>query len=804
MSRALTTFCIVSLHLLASSLTVLASVSVSFPVHDYGPKVGVRDIPSFVIAQKGVRHELQPYYTIGLPGFPAPPDRTVRCTLVSGPAGATLSETGIIEWIPAESEIGKAETFLASFTAIEGGQEVFTTTKTFSTTVLAQIPQLLELAPITSYERNPIGWSRMIFSGFQPRDAERKLFRWSLINPPPSVYIDDEGGLHWPDYRGYARPEPYAFTIRIDYPTASGTVSDEIPYTHYILPQPATNNFTDLRTEIQPQAKAMLGYSIDATDQWLATGEPFPDSAWNTSSNPHSGRVRLFRKNSAGTYQESLTLQPSLSTGGQAFGASVSLSPATATQPIRLAVGAPEARRIKPSGESQVHVGYIYTYTCDASGEWQSEARLEPPLTSQLLHFGGCVSLQGDTLIASMDGIHSHGPNTGALAVYHHDGSSWTFSQMLQSPDPASGDYFSYPAQLSGDWIAAAANEDDDHGGNTGSVHLFEKIGAQYIHRQEIHAPTPEPESLFGERLEINGSWLFVSSFREDESRGAVHIYQLTAGQWHFHQTLTSPYATTGSSFGASLSLSGDTLAVSAPGYLFGPTTNDPDHYPWSGITLFHLRAGTWEWQRQVTDNPDGSPGPNTWGYAIEQLSPSLTAASIPDFRGYANGEYLPLAGRLFLHRWPDLLADPFTTALASLPPMDGQPASANDDSNHNGIPNLIEWMMGHDPSGPFDSWTSRVPESTRPFLRIPPSSQQIQFMVPALIRGLRYTPAIETSENLIDWTTVTDARWEPLEMIYFKKQGSNHLTYFHPVTIPSDTATTPTRRYFRLRAPYP
>lgn len=159
---------------------------------------------------------------------------------------------------------------------------------------------------------------------------------------------------------------------------------------------------------------------------------------------------------------------------------------------MRLAVGAPEASKIQPNRGIQVSVGYVYVYACDGNEAWTSEARLDPPFTLQSLHFGGWVSIEGDTLIASMDGADSAGANTGALAVYHYNGVTWGFSEMLQAPDPKWGDYFSYPAQVSGGWIAAAENEDDDHGANSGSVHLFEKAGSHFVHRPEIHAPQPE------------------------------------------------------------------------------------------------------------------------------------------------------------------------------------------------------------------------------------------------------------------------------------------------------------------------
>jgi len=791
-------FCLIGGPLAAASTRVMIGGGSGI----FAPKLYLAAPPSFVIAGMGIRHNLDPVYTTGfavLPGGEPTPVRTFQCTLESGPAGMTVTEGGLMEWIPGTEEtVGTAAVFSVRVGVIEAGVEILTGVGTFSLTVLATVPKLLEPQLIVDYERQPIGWSNMIFSGFQPADQDRKLFRWSLIDPPPGVYMDDSGGLHWPDDRGFARAEPYAFRVRIDYETASGGVSDEVTYRRRVLPRAATNNYGELRTlEMPSQAYGMLGFSAAGGDGWLVAGEPFPDFVAGGSGN--LGRVRLWKAGAGGGYAEFQTIQPEFGLRGEAFGASVSLSEKDGSHPTRLAVGAPEATRISANGSTQTNVGYVYVYACGEDGTWSREARLDPPVVRQSLLFGGWVSIQGDTLIASMEGMDTAGMNSGALAVFRYQDSGWAFSQMLEAPEPAWGDYFSYPAAVSGGWIAAAANEDDDHGNNAGAVHVFGTDGAEFVHRQTLHAPVPEAGALFGERLMIRGPWLFVSSFREQANRGAVHVYLLNGGIWSFHQTLEAPFATAGSAFGVGLSGFGDVLAVSAPAYLLGSPEIDGSLYPWSGITLFRLEGDSWNWSQQVTECPDGSSGSKTWGYSLVQLSPEATVAAMPDHQPQVDGQDRPLAGRLFLHRWPGLLADPFAGVLASLPDFQGEPAKANGDSNGNGVPNIIDWMMGQDPGAGPDYWTARVPLSKKPFVRFDAGTGGMRFMIPQLQPGLSHRMVVETSENLVDWQPAADARWESLETVYFPlADGSRALTYFHPVFVPSDGGSSASR-FLRL-----
>jgi hypothetical protein len=170
-----------------------STVTIGSGPFDFSPKVHLAAPPSFVIAGKGVRHAFNPFYTSGIPGLPGGEPTAVRtflCILESEPAGMTMTESGMLVWIPGIDEAGSLAMFSIRVRVIEAGVEIFTGTTTFHLSVLAAIPQLLEPERIIGYEREPVGWSNMIFSGFQPTDQDRKLFRWSLIDPPPGVYMD--------------------------------------------------------------------------------------------------------------------------------------------------------------------------------------------------------------------------------------------------------------------------------------------------------------------------------------------------------------------------------------------------------------------------------------------------------------------------------------------------------------------------------------------------------------------------------------------------------------------------------------
>lgn len=760
------------------------------------PSFGVAEPPSFVIAEMGVRHELKPsYFTISDWINPESAlGRTYKCTLISGPEGLLLSEEGILEWNPESGEIGNSGDLEVRVQVIKDALSIFEWTEPLTLQVLAGLPELAEIPFQVSYERRPIGWSLSRFSGYQPTDNDKELFEWSLINPPAGVFIDSLGGIHWHDERGYSRTEPYTFKIKFNYKTPNGWLQDEVTYQRRILPQPATNNYGELRTfNLQPTESGMLGFSLVAADGWIVAGEPFPNS-----TNP--GRVRLWKWNDQNdTWSDTVAFQSDVVIQGDAFGASLSISPRTPTKALKLAIGAPDSAQIGSYGETKVSVGAVHLYTANPNNTWSKEVTIPAPLAQQSLDFGNSVSIAGQTLVAGMPGRNIPGYDAGALAVYRHDGSQWLWSQTLQAKIPAWGDRFGEAAFLEEGWVAAAAPGDDQMADNAGVVHLFWEEDGVFIHQQQFHSPNPNADDRFGERLLMSGAWLFVSSYREEENRGAVHVYHRAGGLWSFQQSLISPYAEAGSAFGMAMSISHDVLAVSAPGYRFDHPDFNADDYPWKGITLFRRSGETWEWERQVTESPDGSPDRHTWGYALAQIGANRTVTSIPDLSPSVNGVEKNQAGRLFLHRWPELIGDPFLEALARLPPINGRAAEADDDSNHDGIPNIIEWMMGSDPGASPTSWESAVPASRKPFVRRNALTGAWEFMIPQLVQGLNQTPFVEISNNLSDWSPVGDARWGALEDVYFPgKDGSSYHTYFHPVTIPPNAEGEPVNQFYR------
>ena len=84
-----------------------------------------------------------------------------------------------------------------------------------------------------------------------------------------------------------------------------------------------------------------------------------------------------------------------------------------------------------------------------------------------------------------------------------------------------------------------------------------------------LAASDAAPSDQFGHSISSDGNWVAISAparFEPGFSRGAVYLFERVGGALVERQKLQRPPAGGGESFGYSVSLDGDRLAVGAPG----------------------------------------------------------------------------------------------------------------------------------------------------------------------------------------------------------------------------------------------
>lgn len=116
--------------------------------------------------------------------------------------------------------------------------------------------------------------------------------------------------------------------------------------------------------------------------------------------------------------------------------------------------------------------GSAYVFT-GAGALWNERAKLLADGGSVNGQFGGTVDLEGDVALIGAGNEDNVDPGTGAAYLFVRQAGVWVQQEKLVAPDGALSDNFATSVSLSGGTYAAGAQNDDDHGNNSGSAYVF-------------------------------------------------------------------------------------------------------------------------------------------------------------------------------------------------------------------------------------------------------------------------------------------------------------------------------------------
>lgn len=316
------------------------------------------------------------------------------------------------------------------------------------------------------------------------------------------------------------------------------------------------------------------------------------------------------------------------------FGGSVALSGDT------LVVGAPQedsnATGIdgNQADDSAPDSGAVYVFVRNG-GAWSQQAYLKASNAQPGDVFGGDLSLAGDTLVVGAQ----LAAGTGAAYVFTRSGGVWSQQAILSASNAGAGDRFGRAVAISGETIAIGAygeasnavgvggNQNDNSAPNSGAVYVFTRAANVWSQQAYIKASNTQATDFFGIAISLSNNTLAVTAYNEDSNAtgvggnqgnnsaldaGAAYVFTRTGTVWSQQAYLKASNAEGMDLFGASVSLSGDTLAVGAryeasisPGINGDQTDNTASGI--GAVYVFTRAATVWSQQAYVkSSNPQG------------------------------------------------------------------------------------------------------------------------------------------------------------------------------------------------------
>jgi len=228
-------------------------------------------------------------------------------------------------------------------------------------------------------------------------------------------------------------------------------------------------------------------------------------------------------------------------------------------------------------------VGAAYVFGRDHGGpdNWGQVKKLMPSAPIGSIEGWGTPAIGGDTIAVGC--LHS----CGVVHVFdrdHNGTDTWGEVKKVTAFDAATFDRFGQSLAISEDTLVVGADGNDDACGanpncDSGSIYVFErnKDGADnWGHVKKKIAADDAERDWFGDSVAISGDTIAVGAPGDDSAcpldaecnSGAVYIFERDLGgldKWGQAMKLVAGDAEAGDSFGV-VSISGDTLLVGAAG----------------------------------------------------------------------------------------------------------------------------------------------------------------------------------------------------------------------------------------------
>ena len=369
-------------------------------------------------------------------------------------------------------------------------------------------------------------------------------------------------------------------------------------------------------------ASDQFGYSVALYGDTLAVGARDEDSSQITitngssasadNSNADSGAVYIYTR-SGTTWSQQAYIKAANSGAGDKFGSQICLYGDT----LAVAASSEDSNQTTitngatASGDnSRSDSGAVYIYTRSGTN-WSQQAYIKTVNSDSGDLFGFILSLSDNSLAVSTfdssnqttitNGATASADNSanssGAVFVYTRSGTTWSQQAFIKSANSESLDYFGHWVSISGDTLAAGAWKEDSNqtaitNGTTassdnsseysGAVYIYTRDGTDWSQQAYIKAANNDASDNFGEPVVLSGDTLVVGAQYEDSNQttitngttasddnsngdsGAVYVYKRKDAVWSQVTYLKAANNDGGDRFGHKVSLSGETLAISA------------------------------------------------------------------------------------------------------------------------------------------------------------------------------------------------------------------------------------------------
>ena len=277
----------------------------------------------------------------------------------------------------------------------------------------------------------------------------------------------------------------------------------------------------------------------------------------------------------------------------------------------RAIVGSPADTILGAPGQGSV---YVFERT---GSTWARVSRPYDASGAANDGFGSSVALSGDVLFVGSPGATDDGVASGAATPLVLDGATWTTGPRFGEGNAHASEYFGSAVAMSGATILVGAPyiNAQTRPGQSGGAYVFEATDTGWAQSAELIPPS-ELHYNAGAAVALDGDTAVISAQNDNigdpDDYGAVYVYRRDGDAWPIEQRI--PSGLLQSTFGTSLAVRGDLLAVGDVGSSVGDST---------GRVRTFTRTGT-VWSEQALIQPAESEASDEFGASVALSGNSL------------------------------------------------------------------------------------------------------------------------------------------------------------------------------------
>ena len=270
---------------------------------------------------------------------------------------------------------------------------------------------------------------------------------------------------------------------------------------------------------------------------------------------------------------------------------------------VRDATGSPVPARLVPAGSALHIVvdDAKATYPLYVDPTWSQQAELTATDGGANDQFGNSVAISGSTALIGAP-YHEVGsdPGQGAVYVFTYAAGNWSQQAELTATDGGANDQFGYSVAISGTTaLIGAYNHEVGSDTYEGAAYVFTYSGSAWSQQAELTAADGAAYDLFGCSVSLSGTTALIGApYHEVGSntyQGAAYVFTYSGGTWSQQAELTATDGAVNDQFGGSVSLSATTALIGAPGHEVGSNADQGAAY------VFTYSGGTWSQQAELT-----------------------------------------------------------------------------------------------------------------------------------------------------------------------------------------------------------